>query len=54
MEQVDSIQSRVLVLLERLYGSLDLHKDYEHCCREGEDCQPQAPALAAGTSSGCR
>uniref|UniRef100_H3DLB4 CE022 protein n=1 Tax=Tetraodon nigroviridis TaxID=99883 RepID=H3DLB4_TETNG len=35
VEQVDSIQSRVLVLLERLYGSLDLHKDYEHCCREG-------------------
>uniref|UniRef100_H2U313 Chromosome 5 open reading frame 22 n=1 Tax=Takifugu rubripes TaxID=31033 RepID=H2U313_TAKRU len=29
VEQVDSIQSRVLVLLESLYGSLNLHKDYE-------------------------
>lgn len=28
-EQVDSVQSRVLAVLEDLYGELDLHKDYE-------------------------
>ena len=29
-EQVDSVQSRVLAVLESLYGELDLHKDYEN------------------------
>ncbi|TNM98288.1 UPF0489 protein C5orf22 homolog isoform X2 [Takifugu flavidus] len=54
VEQVDSIQSRVLVLLESLYGSLNLHKDYEHCCSESEDCQPQTSTHPeAGTSTGC-
>uniref|UniRef100_A0A3Q2PLT5 Chromosome 5 open reading frame 22 n=1 Tax=Fundulus heteroclitus TaxID=8078 RepID=A0A3Q2PLT5_FUNHE len=28
-EQVDSVQSRVLAVLEDLYGDLDVHKDYE-------------------------
>lgn len=53
VEQVDSIQSRVLVLLESLYGSLDLHKDYENCCAESETFQSQTSTLAqAGASSG--
>lgn len=34
VEQVDSVQSRVLAVLESLYGSLDLHKDYEPCSTE--------------------
>ncbi|XP_068605165.1 UPF0489 protein C5orf22 homolog [Brachionichthys hirsutus] len=41
-EQVDSVQSRVLAVLERLYGPLDLHKDYESSGTETPDCQPQA------------
>lgn len=28
-EQVNSIQSRILAVLETLYGSLDVHKEYE-------------------------
>lgn len=52
VEQVDSIQNRVLVLLESLYGSLDLHKDYENCCAESESFQSQTSTLTqAGTSS---
>lgn len=42
VEQVDSVQSRVLAVLESLYGSLDLHKDYENSSTETRDCQPQA------------
>ncbi|XP_044074585.1 UPF0489 protein C5orf22 homolog isoform X2 [Siniperca chuatsi] len=42
VEQVDSVQSRVLVVLESLYGPLDLHKDYENSSTETQDCQPQA------------
>lgn len=48
VEQVESIQSRVLVLLESLYGPLDLHKHYE----ESQDCQPQASSRTAGADSG--
>ncbi|XP_034039616.1 UPF0489 protein C5orf22 homolog isoform X2 [Thalassophryne amazonica] len=39
-EQVDSIQSRILAVLESLYGSLDLHKDYD--TSNSQDGQPQA------------
>ncbi|KAF1383232.1 hypothetical protein PFLUV_G00129590 [Perca fluviatilis] len=42
VEQVDSVQSRVLAVLESLYGALDLHKDYENSSTETQDCQPQA------------
>lgn len=42
VEQVDSVQSRVLAVLEALYGPLDLHKDYENNSTETLDCQPQA------------
>ncbi|KAM7378722.1 hypothetical protein PAMP_004326 [Pampus punctatissimus] len=41
-EQVDSVQSRVLALLESMYGSLDIQKDYENTSTETQDCQPQA------------
>uniref|UniRef100_A0A3Q2Y7E4 Chromosome 5 open reading frame 22 n=1 Tax=Hippocampus comes TaxID=109280 RepID=A0A3Q2Y7E4_HIPCM len=30
VEQVDSVQSRVLAVLEKLYGPLDIQKDYEN------------------------
>ncbi|XP_070830783.1 UPF0489 protein C5orf22 homolog [Chaetodon trifascialis] len=42
VEQVDSVQSRVLAVLEGLYGPLDLHKDYENSSAETQDSQPQA------------
>ncbi|KAI9537893.1 hypothetical protein NQZ68_020875 [Dissostichus eleginoides] len=42
VEQVDSVQSRVLAVLENLYGPLDLHRDYENSSTETQDCQPQA------------
>ncbi|KAM9350237.1 UPF0489 protein C5orf22 homolog [Symphorus nematophorus] len=43
VEQVDSVQSRVLAVLESLYGPLDLHKDYENSSTETQNClQPQA------------
>lgn len=42
VEQVDSVQSRVLAVLESLYGPLDLHKDYENSSTDTQDCQPQA------------
>lgn len=42
VEQVDSVQSRVLSVLESLYGPLDLHKDFENSSTETQDCQPQA------------
>uniref|UniRef100_H2LVB4 Chromosome 5 open reading frame 22 n=1 Tax=Oryzias latipes TaxID=8090 RepID=H2LVB4_ORYLA len=42
IEQVDSIQHRVLTALESLYGVLDLHEDYEKCKTDTQDCQPQA------------
>ncbi|XP_008303907.1 UPF0489 protein C5orf22 homolog [Stegastes partitus] len=42
VEQVDSVQSRVLAVLEALYGALDLHKDYENSSTDTPDCQPQA------------
>ncbi|XP_049930787.1 UPF0489 protein C5orf22 homolog [Epinephelus moara] len=42
VEQVDSVQSRVLAVLENLYGPLDLHKDFENSSTETLDCQPQA------------
>ncbi|XP_026168813.1 UPF0489 protein C5orf22 homolog isoform X2 [Mastacembelus armatus] len=41
VEQVDSVQSRVLAVLEGLYGPLDLHKDYENNSTETPDCQSQ-------------
>ncbi|XP_010786936.1 UPF0489 protein C5orf22 homolog [Notothenia coriiceps] len=42
VEQVDSVQSRVLAVLENLYGPLELHRDYENSSTETQDCQPQA------------
>ncbi|XP_029971733.1 UPF0489 protein C5orf22 homolog [Salarias fasciatus] len=42
VEQVDSVQSRVLAVLEGLYGALDLHKDYESSFAETLEHQPQA------------
>ncbi|KAM8851108.1 UPF0489 protein C5orf22 homolog [Spinachia spinachia] len=42
VEQVDSVQSRVLAVLESLYGALDVHKDYEISSIETQDCQPKA------------
>lgn len=42
VEQVDSVQSRVLAVLEGLYGALDLHKDYESSFTETNEQQPQA------------
>nr|XP_046264262.1 UPF0489 protein C5orf22 homolog [Scatophagus argus] len=42
VKQVDSVQSRVLALLESMYGPLDLHKDYENSSLEIQDGQPQA------------
>lgn len=42
VEQVDSVQSRVLAVLEAQYGALDIHKDYENSSTETQDCQPQA------------
>ncbi|XP_071392253.1 UPF0489 protein C5orf22 homolog, partial [Centroberyx affinis] len=41
-EQVNSIQNRVLAILESLYGALDLHKDYDNTSTEAEGSQPQA------------
>ncbi|XP_038573142.1 UPF0489 protein C5orf22 homolog [Micropterus salmoides] len=41
VEQVDSVQSRVLAVLSSLYGPLDLHKDYENSSTETQNCQPQ-------------
>lgn len=41
-EQVASVQSRVLSILEDMYGQLDVHKDYESSSTETQDCQPQA------------
>uniref|UniRef100_A0A8C7VGP9 CE022 protein n=1 Tax=Oncorhynchus mykiss TaxID=8022 RepID=A0A8C7VGP9_ONCMY len=38
-EQVNSIQSRILAVLESLYGSLDVHKEYE---TKPEDNLPKA------------
>ncbi|XP_070701909.1 UPF0489 protein C5orf22 homolog isoform X2 [Pempheris klunzingeri] len=42
VEQVDSVQSRVLAVLESLYGALELHKEYESSSPETQDSQPQA------------
>ncbi|XP_038154627.1 UPF0489 protein C5orf22 homolog isoform X1 [Cyprinodon tularosa] len=39
-EQVDSVQERVLAVLEGLYGDLDVQKDYESS-EDAEDCQPR-------------
>uniref|UniRef100_A0A3B3UQU6 Chromosome 5 open reading frame 22 n=1 Tax=Poecilia latipinna TaxID=48699 RepID=A0A3B3UQU6_9TELE len=39
-EQVDSVQSRVLDVLETLYGDLDVHKDYKSSNKDAKDCQP--------------
>jgi len=42
IEQVESVQSRVLAILEGLYGALDLHKDYESNNTDTLDCQTNA------------
>lgn len=42
VEQVDSVQSRVLAILECLYGALDINKDYENSSTDTLDWQPQA------------
>uniref|UniRef100_A0A673CI27 Chromosome 5 open reading frame 22 n=1 Tax=Sphaeramia orbicularis TaxID=375764 RepID=A0A673CI27_9TELE len=44
-EQVASVQSRVLSVLEDLYGQLDVHEDYESSSTDTRDCQPQASRL---------
>ncbi|XP_076018505.1 UPF0489 protein C5orf22 homolog [Genypterus blacodes] len=41
-EQVDSIQSKILSVLESLYGALDIHKDYNNTNTGSPDLQPQA------------
>ncbi|XP_019734660.1 UPF0489 protein C5orf22 homolog [Hippocampus comes] len=41
VEQVDSVQSRVLAVLEKLYGPLDIQKDYENPNTEVQGHQPQ-------------
>uniref|UniRef100_A0A668AAE2 Chromosome 5 open reading frame 22 n=1 Tax=Myripristis murdjan TaxID=586833 RepID=A0A668AAE2_9TELE len=41
-EQVDLIQNKVLAVLESLFGTLDLHKDYENTSTEAQDSQAQA------------
>ncbi|XP_047210505.1 UPF0489 protein C5orf22 homolog isoform X2 [Girardinichthys multiradiatus] len=40
-EQVDLVQSRVLAVLEDLYGDLDVHKDYNSSNNDGQDCRPR-------------
>ncbi|MEQ2285281.1 hypothetical protein AMECASPLE_030182 [Ameca splendens] len=40
-EQVDLVQSRVLAVLEDLYGDLDVHKDYNNSSNDGQDCRPR-------------
>ncbi|XP_008332873.1 UPF0489 protein C5orf22 homolog isoform X2 [Cynoglossus semilaevis] len=42
IEQVDSIQDRVLTVVETLYGPLDIHKEYEDSSTETVQPQPQA------------
>ncbi|XP_068426973.1 UPF0489 protein C5orf22 homolog [Clinocottus analis] len=42
VEQVDFVQRRVLAVLESLYGTLDIHKDYENSSIQTQDCQPKA------------
>ncbi|KAG7235250.1 hypothetical protein INR49_002882 [Caranx melampygus] len=42
VEQVDSVQGKVLAVLEDLYGALDLHEDYENSSTKNLDCQAQA------------
>ncbi|XP_061588688.1 UPF0489 protein C5orf22 homolog [Cololabis saira] len=37
VEQVDSVQSRVLAALQGLYGDLDVHKDYENSPTAAQD-----------------
>lgn len=41
VEQVDSIQRRVLAMLEGLYGALDVHRDYDNSSTETEEQLPQ-------------
>ncbi|XP_077391874.1 UPF0489 protein C5orf22 homolog [Festucalex cinctus] len=41
VEQVDSVQSRVLAVLENQYGPLDIQKGYENSNTEVQDTQPQ-------------
>ncbi|KAJ8012026.1 hypothetical protein DPEC_G00064410 [Dallia pectoralis] len=41
IEQVNSIQSRILVILESLYGSLDVHKEYEMTPDDNMDKFPE-------------
>ncbi|XP_039892895.1 UPF0489 protein C5orf22 homolog isoform X1 [Simochromis diagramma] len=41
VEQVDSIQRRVLAMLEGLYGALDVHKDYDNSSTETGEQLPQ-------------
>ncbi|KAM6948290.1 UPF0489 protein C5orf22 homolog [Aplochiton taeniatus] len=41
-EQVNSIQNRVLAVLEVLYGPLDIHNDYEKNTATNEENLPQA------------
>ncbi|KAM9322402.1 UPF0489 protein C5orf22 homolog [Pholidichthys leucotaenia] len=53
-EQVDSVQSRVLAILEDLFGPLDLHKDYENSSTETQENQPQYPSRHTENMSGSR
>ncbi|XP_017295768.1 UPF0489 protein C5orf22 homolog isoform X3 [Kryptolebias marmoratus] len=38
VEQVDSVQSKVLFILEGLYGDLDVYKEYKSCNRDSPNC----------------
>lgn len=38
-EQVDSVQKRILTVLEGLYGDLDVNEDYESSSKYSHDCQ---------------
>ncbi|KAK2844001.1 hypothetical protein Q5P01_010660 [Channa striata] len=39
VEQVDSVQRKVLAVLEHLYGPMDIHKDYDNSTTETLNCQ---------------
>ncbi|KAF3698862.1 UPF0489 protein C5orf22 -like protein [Channa argus] len=42
IEQVDSVQKKVLAVLEYLYGQLDIHKDYDNSSTETPNSQRHA------------
>ncbi|XP_013869305.1 UPF0489 protein C5orf22 homolog isoform X2 [Austrofundulus limnaeus] len=42
VEQVDSVQSKVLAVLEDLYGDLDVYKEYKNCNRDSPNGQTKS------------